>query len=142
MAQTLPPMINGKSNEWADIILNMLGQPFASIQAIEYSYDQAMENVMGAGNGVVSRAYGNFDPKAKITMLMEEVELVQAVAPNGILQRIPEFSVSVVYFDQALPTRTHTLKNCRFKTNGRTVKQGDTKIAVELELIISHIEFV
>lgn len=142
MAYTLPPMINGKSYEYADITANILGQPFTTIQNIEYEYMQEMENVMGAGNGVVGRVYKNFVPTAKISMLMEEVEALQAVAPQGVIQRIPEFDITVYYVDSALIPRTHTLKNCRFKNNKRTSSQGDGALVVEMELILSHVEFV
>ena len=142
MAYSLPPMINGKSYEWADIIINILGVPFAGVTNIEYDDTQDITPVMGAGNRLVSVGYGNFTTTAKVTVLMEEVEKIQAVAPAGILQRIPEFDITVAYTDAALVPRVHTLKNCRFKKNVRTVNQGDTSIACELELFISHINFV
>lgn len=141
MAYSLPALINGKSNEWADIVCNVLGVQLTSIQNLEYSDMQEMTNIYGAGNRPVSRAYGNFTPAAKMTILMEEVEALQAVAPNGVLQRIPEFDITVYYFDPSLPPRTHTIKNCRFKNNIRSVGQGDTSIPCELELVCSHVEF-
>lgn len=142
MAYSLPVLINGKSNEWADIVINILGVPFTSAQEIEYDNPQNMENVMGAGNKVISRGYGDFNPTGKVTLLMEEVEALQAVAPQGVLQRIPEFDITVFYFDPSLPPRTHTLKGCRFKNNGRKSSRGDTSIKVELELIVADVLFV
>jgi hypothetical protein len=141
MAYSLPPLINGKSYEWADITINILGQPFAGVTSIEYSETQRMENIYGAGNRPVSRGYGNIEAMAKVTILMEEVEAIQAIAPLNTLQRIPEFSITVAYVDPALIPRVHTLKNCRFTNNARTVKQGDTSIAIDFDLIISHINF-
>jgi hypothetical protein len=141
MAYSLPPLINGKSYEWADIIINILGIPFAGVTNIEYSETQEMENVYGAGNRPVSRGYGNITATAKVTILMEEVESIQAIAPSGTLQRIPEFDITVAFVDVSLIPRVHTLKNCRFMNNARTSNQGDTSIPVELDLIISHVEF-
>ena len=57
------------------------------------------------------------------------------------MERIPEFDITVFYFDPSLPPRTHTIKNCRFKNNIRSVGQGDTSIPCELELVCSHVEF-
>jgi hypothetical protein len=142
MAYTLAPLINGKTYEHADIVMNIFGTPFRSIQAINYEYGQDMQNIYGSGNGVIGRGYGNMQPKADITMLMDEVEAIQAIAPGGVLQRIPEFDITVFYVDAAVVPRTHTIKNCRFTKNSRSVKQGDTSIAVQLDLIISHVEFV
>lgn len=142
MALSLAPYINGKSYEYADIIINLLGAPFTSAQSIEYSINQEMENVYGAGNKPVSFGYGNFKPEAKITLLMEEVEALQSVAPGGALQRIPNFDVTVFYFDASLTPRTHTLKSCRIKNNTRKSSQGETSISCELELLVGDILFV
>lgn len=142
MAYSLPALINGKSYEWADIIINILGQPFSGVTNIEYTLEQEMENVYGAGNKPVSRAYGNFMPTGKVTILMEEMEAIQAVAPFGVIQQIPEFDITVAYVDTALIPRVHTLKGCRFKKNERKVNQGDTSIAIETDLIIGDIKYI
>lgn len=137
----LVPLINGKSYEWSNIIMNIMGVPIAGVISIEYEEKQAMENVYGAGSEVVSRGYGKVEPTAKITLHMEEVENIQAVAPLGKLQRIPEFDISLVFIDDSLVTKKHKIRNVRFMNNGRKTNQGDTSIAVELELICSHIEW-
>jgi hypothetical protein len=137
----LPVLINGKSYEWADITINILGQPFAGVTNIEYEDSQEMENIYGAGPRPISRAYGNFKPTAKVTILMEELEGIQAVAFGGVIQNIPEFDISVAFTDSALTPRIHTIKNCRFTKNLRKVSQGDTSIACEIDLIISHVKF-
>lgn len=143
MAYSLPPLINGKSHEWADIIINVLGQTITDIRAIEYDETQEMENVYGAGNRPIGRVYKNIVPTAKISMLMGTVEALQALPGiGGVLQRIPEFDITVVYTDASFTTRTHTLRNCRFMKNERKSSQGDGAIIVEMDLLISHVEFV
>jgi hypothetical protein len=142
MAYPIVPLINGKSYEWADIIVNVLGVPIIGIANIEYEEKQAMENVYGAGRLPVSRGYGKIEPTAKMTILMEELENIQTVAPLGRIQDIPEFDIVVAFVDSALITRKHVLKNVRFMNNKRASSSGDTSIPIELELIISHIEFV
>jgi hypothetical protein len=135
------PLINGKSYEWSDIVLNILGVPVVGITSVEYNETQDMQNIYGAGRRPVSRGYGKIEPTAKITLLMEEVENIQSVAPNKLLMDIPEFDIVVAFIDTALVTRIHKIRNCRFKNNVRTSNQGDTSIPVELELITSHIEW-
>jgi hypothetical protein len=142
MSLPLPILPAGKVYEWADMVINIMGVPIAGIKSIEYEDNQQMVNVMGAGNRAYGRAYGNFDPKAKCTILMEELEFIQAVAPQGVIQRIPEFDITVAYIDVSLVTRVHTIKNCRFMGNSRKVQQGDTEIGIEIDLIISHVNFV
>lgn len=142
MAYPIPPLINGKSYEWADIIVNVLNLPIVGITNIEYEEKQGMENIYGAGRFPVSRGYGKIEPTAKMTILMEELENIQSVAPLGRIQDIPEFDIVVMYVDSALVTRKHVLKNVRFMNNKRASSSGDTSIPVELELIISHIQYL
>lgn len=142
MGVLITPLINGKSYEWADITLNILGVPIVGITSVEYSETQDMMNIYGAGRSPVSRGYGKIEPSAKITLLMEEVEAISAAIPTGLLMDIPEFDIVVAYLDSALVSRIHKIRNCRFKNNVRTSNQGDQSIPVELELIPSHIEWV
>jgi hypothetical protein len=137
----LIPLVNGKSYEWANIIANILGVPINGFTSIEYGNKRDMQNVYGAGSEPVSRVYGKNEPFAKITLTMEEVENIQAVAPLGDLTRIPEFDISVIYLDDSLATVTHKIRNVRFMNNDRKSKTGDGAIEVELELITSHIEW-
>lgn len=142
MAYLIPPLINGKSYEWADILVNILGAPVTGITNIEYEEKQGMENIYGAGRFPVSRGYGKIEPTAKVTLLMEEVENIQVVAPLGRIQDIPEFDIIVMFLDTGNVTRKHVLKNCRFMNNKRASSSGDTSIPVELELIISHVQYL
>lgn len=142
MAYNIVPLVNGKSYEWADIAVNILGADIIGITNIEYEEKQGMENIYGAGRFPVSRGYGKVEPTAKITVLMEELENIQSVAPNGRIMDIPEFDITVAFIDAALVTRRHVLKNVRFTNNKRASASGDTSIPVELELIISHIQFL
>lgn len=142
MSYPIVPLINGKSYEWADIVVNILGVPVVGITSIEYEEKQGMENVYGAGRFPVSRGYGKVEPTAKITLLMEEVQAIMSVAPLGRLQDIPEFDISVIYIDSALVTVKHKLRNVRFMNNVRSSSSADTSIPVECELILSHIEWI
>jgi hypothetical protein len=142
MSYPIPPLINGKSYEWADIAVNILGVSVVGITSIEYEEKQGMENIYGAGRYAVSRGYGKVEPTAKITLLMEELEAIMAVAPLGRIQDIPEFDISVIFLDSALVTRKHKLRNVRFMNNVRSSSSGDTSIPVECELILSHIDWI
>lgn len=141
MAIPITPLINGKSYEWSDIQVTILGVPVVWITNIEYEEKQAMENIYGAGESPVSRGYGKIEPMAKVTLLMEEVENIMSVAPLGRLNKIPEFDIVVLYLDASLVLRKHKLRNVRFTGNNRKSSSGDTSIPVELELILSHIEW-
>lgn len=139
MGILITPLINGKSYEWSDIQVVVLGAPITGITNIEYEEKQAMENIYGAGENVVSRGYGKVEPTAKITLKMEEVEGIMSVAPLGRLNKIPEFDIVVLFLDDSLIPRKHVIKNVRFTGNNRKSSTGDTSLDIDLELICSHI---
>lgn len=136
---SLPPMIRGKAHEHADVAVIILGQQFTGVTAIDYDENQEMENVYAAGKEVVARVYGNIKPTAKISMLMSDVEAVQAISPTGRIQDVPEFTIVVTYVDPAYQTVIHKLNNCRFQKNMRKSQTGDGAIICEIDIILSHI---
>lgn len=137
----LVPLINGKSYEWSNIVMNVLGVPVTGVTNIEYKEAQEMENIYGAGKFPVSRGHGKVVPEAKITLLMEEVVALQAVAPSRRLQNIPEFDITVSYIDAQLDVVTEVIRNVRFLENSRVSNTGDTSIPVDMPLICSHIDW-
>jgi hypothetical protein len=136
------PLVNGKAYEFADISCIVLGTPILGVTAIEYGEDDNIENIYATGRYPVARGYGQITPSAKITVLMNEVMNIVSVAPSGRLQDIPEFDIVVTYTDANLIPVVHKIRNCRFKTNMISSATGDTSIPIDLELIVSHIEFV
>jgi hypothetical protein len=135
------PLVNGTAYSWSQITLNILGVPVAGVSAISYNEEQEMTDNYGAGNRPVSRGYGRITTEGSVTLHMEEVEAIQAAVSTGRLQDIPEFDVVVAYLPEGGNIVTHTLKNCRFKNNGREVSEGDMAINVEIPLQISHINW-
>lgn len=137
----MQPLINGTAYAWSQVELRIFNIPVAGVVDIKYDDVQAMEDNKGAGEFPVSRGYGNIEAKASVTLEMAEVEALQAVAPGGRINKIPEFPIVVSYLPEGGVIRTHTLNNCRFKGNKREIKSGDLTVNVELELIVSHINW-
>ena len=136
------PIINGRAYGWADISCAPAGIPLFGITDVDYSESQEMENIYGAGNRPVARGYGRVSYSGSMTLQMEELERLQAASPGGRLQDIPEFPVIVSYIPEGAKIVTHKLQFCRFKNNGRTVKEGDMTIATKIELIVGNIEWI
>ena len=138
----MQPLINGNSYGWSMINVNILGRSVVGITAVSYSENQEMENNYGAGNRPISRGYGRITSEASLTLDMTEIEALQAIAPNGRLQEIPEFDVIVSYVPlNQNQIVTHKLRNARFLNNGREVEEGAMNITQQMELIVSHIEW-
>lgn len=135
----MQPLINGTSYAWSQIEMRLFNTPVAGVVDIKYDDAQDMEDNFGAGEFPVSRGYGQTKAKASITLEMAEVEALQNAAPDGRINKIPEFDIVISYLPDGGIIRNHTLKNCRFKGNKREVKSGDLTITVELELMVSHI---
>lgn len=135
------PFINGKLYDWADIVTTIAGVPVTGIVAIEYSDDQEVEVKYGAGRYPVGYGKGRIKPTAKITLYQEEVETIQAQSVNGRLQDIAPFDINVTYMPDSGIVKTDKLRNCMFKNNKRGWKEGDTGKTVELDLLLSHIDW-
>lgn len=135
------PAINGVVYGWADIKCVIAGVIPAGITAIDYSDDQEVVNIYGAGRYPVGRGKGRITSTAKITLSMEEVLGIQAKATNGRLQDVDAFDIEVVYTPESGAIVVDKIRNCSFKKNERKWKEGDTNGTVELELIVSHIEW-
>jgi hypothetical protein len=136
------PLINGNEYSWGDIVCNINGAPVANITAIEYKESRAVENIYGAGTYPVARGYGNIIASAKITLLMSEVVALAAAEINHRLDDIAPFDIIVSYIPiNGLKIIHDKIRNCQFKGNSRSWKQGDTTKEIELELIVSHIKW-
>ena len=135
------PMVNGMLYSWADIVLAINGVPVTGITAIEYGDSQDVVNKYGAGRHPVGRAKGRITPSAKITLYQEEVEAIQSQSPNGRIQDIAPFDITVTYLPDSGIIKTDKIRNVQFTANSRKWKEGDTGQEVELELIPAHIEW-
>jgi len=141
MAQNTTPLINGERHSWGDIKINLLGRTVTGVTAISYDDKQEKTNNYGAGNYPVSRGRGKYEATAKVTLHAYEVTAIQRAAAGKRLQDIPPFDIVVAYLNQNDQVVTDVIRNCEFTMNKRDIKQGDTVIEVELELIVSHIEW-
>lgn len=137
----LPPLINGKSYENADIAVTIGGVLIAGITSINYMDEQNIEGIYGAGSRYVSFGKGQVKTEGSITLLMEEVNNIVNASVTGRLQDIPPFDIVVSFVDAQLATKTHVLKNCLFKSNKIDSKSGDTSIPVEIPLFIGNIKW-
>ncbi len=133
--------INGTIYGWPSLTANILGLPLVGIQGIDYKDSQETDLIYGAGNYPVGIGLGNIKCDGKLTLLLNEVEALTRVAPNGRLQEIPPFDITVTFTGKSGELVTHKLRGCVFTENALSVKQGDKVIAVECPLLISFIEW-
>ncbi len=138
----MQPLINGKRYDWGNIKANMLGRTVTGITAINYEEKVEKKNYYGAGRYPVHRGYGNYEASAKVTLYDYEVEAIQrALGPGKRLTDVPAFDIVVSFMDNSGQVVTHVIRNAEFTGNKRELKQGDSTFEIELELIVSHIEW-
>lgn len=133
--------MNGKLYDWADIVLVIAGVPVTGITRIEYKDDQDIVTKYGAGRYPVGFAKGRITSTGKITLYQEEVEAMQRQSLTGRLQDIAPFDIIVSYLPDTGIVSIDKLRNCMFKNNGRGWKEGDTGQEVEIDLVMSHIQW-
>lgn len=135
------PYVNGKLYDWADIVVAIAGVPVTGITGIEYKDEQDMEAKYGAGRYPVGYTKGRITCDGKITLYQEEVEAIQKQTPNGRIQDVAPFDIIVTYLPDTGIVHTDKLRNCLFKNNPRPWKEGDKGKEVEIDLLMSHIDW-
>ncbi len=136
------PLINGVEYSWADVTVSIAGQPVVGITKVDYSDEQQIDNIYGAGQQPVARGYGNITPAASITLLRSAIEAIRPAAASRRLQDIAPFDVIVSFVPlNGGAIVTHRIRNAQFTRDANSIAQGDTKNEVELPLLPSHIEW-
>lgn len=121
-------MIANKS--WADITCILGGVPLLEIQEISCKTSRKYEDHYGAGDKPQTRGAGNVTYDAMtMKMSFDELKRLELAAPNGDITLYPAFTASIVWKPTAqnAVTWTDTLTNVQFTSNGRDLKQGETK---------------
>ena len=126
---------------WKAITFNLMGRDVEGITEIEYDDSKEINNEYGAGDMPIGSSEGNYTAKGSISVLMEEhVAMLRSLPKGTRLQDITIPSIPVIYGIMDIMTKD-LLHNVRISGTGRTIKQGDGKVVMKLDLKISHIEW-
>lgn len=118
------PLVNGMLCSWADIVTLIGGVPVTGIVGVEYGDEQEVVNKYGAGRHPVGRAKGRIIPNGKLILYQEEVQALQAQAPNGRLQDLPPFDIIVQYIPDSGLIVTDKIRNCQFRGTPESGKRA------------------
>jgi hypothetical protein len=141
MSVTGKPLINGTAYTHADISLNVMGVPIIEVTEINYSESQAIDFNYGTGNQPVSRAFGNNEPSASITVSRKEFNKIHSLAPAGKIQNIPAFPIGVGMSPEDGDYVRDRLSLCKFKGVDTSSSQGNTNNYITLEISTPQIDF-
>lgn len=136
----ITPLVNGTAYGWSNVKVNLFGVPVIGITEIEFEREQKKENNYGQGQDPISRGYGNIENKGSITLYWDEwIKIINATSDKDPL-KIPPFDIQVLFGGSSVNFQQVNLRSCEFLKDPFSVKQGDNKISVKIDLIIGLIE--
>ena len=139
MANTQTPIINGVMYSWANVKVILFGVPVIGVTKITYKKKAKKENLYGQGSEPIGRSYGNNEYEASITLYRDEWNSIIKSAPNFDPLSSPFSEIQVVFGGSAVTACTDRLLAAEFLDDPFSVGQGDTKILVDIPLIIGGI---
>jgi hypothetical protein len=87
-----------------------------------------------------ARGYGNKEYDGSIELYVDEWQRIVDASPDRDPMNIAPFDIQVSFSGSGVATKTHVLKSCEFTEDPFDSKQGDTKISVNIPLIIAAIQ--
>jgi hypothetical protein len=132
-------LINGVNYSWINATIPIFGIPLIGITKFMVKRSQVKENNYGRGAEPVSRGYGRKEYEASITVYFDE--LAKIIAANGgqDITDIPPFDFPLVLAGTFVGFKKITIKSAEFTQSLFDSSEGDTKILVELPLIIGGV---
>lgn len=136
------PYINGQLYDWGNIAIGIAGVTLTGIRAVRYADRQETTAVFAGGRYATGFGKGRITCEASLTLLMEEIVALQNASPNGRLQDIAPFDITVTYMHPvSSKIVTDVIKQCQFMDNSRDWTEGDTSEEVELTLLTPKIDW-
>lgn len=137
-------VVNKKMYAWGSIKIRLDNAIIAEATEVEYSEEQAIDEVYAQGDASLGPGYGQISNKGKLVVLEEFAQKLQTKAntltPNKRIQEMT-FNLDVIKDDGVNPVIVHKLKDVIIKNNGRKAKTGDKQLGVEYDLYIQKIEW-
>jgi hypothetical protein len=134
------PLINGVNYSFANITLVLFGVPVVGITKIDFKRKQKKENNYGFGQDPVSRGYGNNEYEGSMEIYLDEWKKIIQISPFRDPLSIAPFDIQIVYGGSKVSAEKDVLRSCEFMEDSFTANQGDTKLMVNVPLIIGAIE--
>jgi hypothetical protein len=135
---TLP---NGINYSWENASVIIFGIPIIGITKIDIKSKQNKENNYGVGSEPTSRGYGNKEYECSFTFYFDELARIIAAAPNRDIRDIPAFDFVMVLGGTRVTPFQVKIKMAEFLESNFATNQGDTKVLIEVPMIIGGIEY-
>ena len=129
---------NNKGYDSGDVEVFINGQ-LTSVSQIEYATEQEHQLNYSLGNEPTSWSRGKKSYSATITMLMEDVVVLEQAA-KGDLMAVKPFDINISYVNEFNDLVNDTI-TAKFKNQGREVT-GDMGLNKQYELFVLDIKYL
>jgi hypothetical protein len=131
--------INGVGFSYSTMTITWGGVRLTSVQSVDWSINYNRENITGIGGEPIQVGAGDVEYTASITMLMDEWRNLVRAAPLKNPRLIPQTDLTMV--NVGVDPFVNVIKGALIGNISQGMSSGDTSISVEIELIISGIDF-
>lgn len=132
MAAPNYPVINGVSHSWADVSIDLNGEIFVGVLALNYSSALEPGEVRGTGPEVLAHTRGDATHEGSLELLKADGEAFLAALGDGFGE--VRFTVTASYGAEGLPVVTDRLIGCRIKNLSQDGAQGTDPSKITLDL--------
>lgn len=134
-------LINGVNYSWGNASLILFNVPLIGITKITLNSKQQKDNNYGAGVDPVSRGYGRKEYEGSISVYWDELKKIIDAAPNRDILDIGMFDIPMVLASTRVPFTKIVARACEFTASPFSVAEGDTKIIVDIPLVVGRIDW-
>lgn len=135
-------MINGFEYSWEDISLTVFGKLVTGFAGIDYNTEKQHMNIYGRGSKPVAMGRGNKQFSGTLVLLQSELESIQAKLPKGKdITDVTSTKITVSYAPEGGVITTDVLKNVRFTSIPKGMKQGAANMEIQMPFICGDIEY-
>lgn len=133
-------MFDSREYEWADMSLVLGGGDMVGIRELQYKEAQEKEAMHAKGNQPHSIQKGNFTYEGSLKVLQSDYEALVARSGGSVLKMEAD---AIVSYGNPANGDTITTDKCvklQFTEAGKTFKQGDKFMEVELPFIFLRLQ--
>jgi hypothetical protein len=137
----VPALINGINYSWQNATIVLFGIPLIGITKIMLKEKQQKDNNYGLGSRAVSRGYGRIESECSISVYWDEIARIIDASPGKNILNIAPFDIPMVLASTRVQPRKVTVRMAEFLELPFDVSEGDTKIVVDLPMVIGGIDW-
>jgi hypothetical protein len=131
----------GVNYTWQNAAIILFNVPLVGITKISIKEKQSKTNEYGMGREPIYRGYGNKEYEASLSVYFDELVKWVNATSNGKILDIPYFDFPMVLGGTRVLPQKVIVRGAEFLESPFEVAQGDTKIIVDIPMVISGVDW-